>query len=31
MDVGMKPIIPEGGYFMLADWSALGTIEYNFV
>lgn len=23
MDVGMKPIIPEGGYFMLADWSAL--------
>ncbi|XP_046443032.1 kynurenine aminotransferase-like [Daphnia pulex] len=22
-DVGMKPIIPEGGYFMIADWSAL--------
>ena len=20
----MKPIIPEGGYFMIADWSALG-------
>lgn len=23
-DVGMKPIIPEGGYFMIADWSPLG-------
>lgn len=22
----MKPIIPEGGYFMIADWSALGKI-----
>lgn len=22
--VGMKPIVPEGGYFMIADWSALG-------
>lgn len=22
--VGMKPIIPQGGYFMIADWSALG-------
>jgi len=22
-DVGMKPIIPEGGYFMIANWSAL--------
>ncbi|XP_055310048.1 kynurenine aminotransferase-like [Sitodiplosis mosellana] len=22
-DVGMKPIIPQGGYFMIADWSAL--------
>lgn len=22
----MKPIIPEGGYFMLADWSSLGEI-----
>jgi len=26
-DVGMRPIIPEGGYFMLADWSALGKIS----
>lgn len=24
-DVGMKPTIPEGGYFMIADWSPLGT------
>lgn len=24
-DVGMKPIIPEGGYFMMADWSSLGN------
>lgn len=23
-DVGMVPTIPEGGYFMVADWSALG-------
>ncbi|CAH0552677.1 unnamed protein product [Brassicogethes aeneus] len=22
-DVGMKPTIPEGGYFMIADWSPL--------
>ncbi|KAJ8936107.1 hypothetical protein NQ318_022929 [Aromia moschata] len=22
-DVGMKPIVPEGGYFMIADWSPL--------
>lgn len=24
IDVGMKPIIPQGGYFLVADWSALG-------
>jgi len=24
-DVGMKPIIPEGGYFMVADWSPLAS------
>ena len=22
-DVGMRPVIPEGGYFMMADWSEL--------
>ena len=22
-EVGMKPVIPEGGYFMMADWSSL--------
>ena len=22
-DVGMNPVIPEGGYFMMADWSSL--------
>ena len=22
-EVGMKPVIPEGGYFMMADWSQL--------
>ena len=22
-DVGMKPVVPEGGYFMMADWSEL--------
>lgn len=24
-DAGMKPTIPEGGYFMLADWTQLGN------
>lgn len=23
-NIGMKPTIPEGGYFMIADWSPLG-------
>lgn len=23
-DVGMVPTIPEGGYFMIADWTPLG-------
>lgn len=25
-NAGFKPIIPEGGYFMIADWSALGWL-----
>lgn len=25
IDAGFKPTIPEGGYFMLADWSPLGA------
>lgn len=25
-EAGMKPIIPQGGYFVLADWTALGNI-----
>ena len=25
----MKPIIPEGGYFMIADWSALGENPFD--
>lgn len=31
-NAGMKPIIPESGYFMLADISDLGNgiIVYNF-
>ncbi|GLV41106.1 Kynurenine aminotransferase [Carabus blaptoides fortunei] len=24
-DVGMHPVIPEGGYFMIADWSPLAS------
>lgn len=28
IDSGMKPTIPEGGYFMLADWSPLGIINF---
>lgn len=27
--VGMKPTVPEGGYFMVADWTPLST--YNFL
>ena len=23
-DCGMKPVVPEGGYFMVADWTSLG-------
>lgn len=23
-EAGMNPIVPEGGYFLLADWSSLG-------
>lgn len=26
----MKPIVPEGGYFMVADWTALG-IRYRYL
>lgn len=27
--VGMKPIMPQGGYFMVADWSALGKKKFE--
>jgi kynurenine---oxoglutarate transaminase / cysteine-S-conjugate beta-lyase / glutamine---phenylpyruvate transaminase len=23
-DAGMNPVVPEGGYFIMADWSKLG-------
>jgi kynurenine--oxoglutarate transaminase/cysteine-S-conjugate beta-lyase/glutamine--phenylpyruvate transaminase len=23
-EVGINPVIPEGGYFVMADWSQLG-------
>ena len=26
-DAGMNPIIPEGGYFMVADWTNLGKFS----
>lgn len=26
-EAGMKPIVPEGGYFLLADWSQLGMSQ----
>ncbi|CAG0884680.1 unnamed protein product [Darwinula stevensoni] len=26
-DFGMKPTIPDGGYFMMADWSKLATLD----
>ena len=25
-DAGMEPVIPEGGYFVMANWSTLGTL-----
>lgn len=24
--VGMKVIVPQGGYFLIADWTALGKL-----
>ena len=24
-DFGMEPVIPEGGYFIMANWSKLGN------
>jgi hypothetical protein len=27
-DVGMKPVIPEAGYFMIADWSPLSKFYW---
>ncbi len=29
-EVGMVPTIPEGGYFMIADWSPLGMFSLHF-
>ena len=29
-DIGMKPVIPEGGYFIMADWSELGKLRTNY-
>ena len=28
-EVGMAPVIPDGGYFMIADFSALGKLLFN--
>jgi kynurenine--oxoglutarate transaminase/cysteine-S-conjugate beta-lyase/glutamine--phenylpyruvate transaminase len=25
-EVGMNPVIPEGGYFIMADWSKMGEL-----
>lgn len=30
-EVGFKPVIPQGGYFMMADTSGIGTITQFFV
>ena len=30
-DAGMNPIIPESGYFILADWSPLGMQHYAII
>lgn len=29
-EAGMNPIVPEGGYFLLADWSSLGKLYKPF-
>lgn len=29
IDAGMKPTIPEGGYFMMADWTPLSKHFFN--
>ena len=26
-EIGMVPTVPEGGYFVVADWSPLGTLS----
>lgn len=26
-EIGMKPVIPQGGYFLVADWSDLGKLN----
>lgn len=28
---GMNPTVPQGGYFMIADWSKLGIFSLNYV
>ncbi len=28
-EVGMKSVVPQGGYFMVADWSALGNFLFS--
>lgn len=27
-DAGMAPTVPEGGYFIVADWSSLGELAH---
>jgi len=29
-DVGLNPVIPEGGYFIMADWSSFGKTNLEF-
>lgn len=29
-DVGMVPTIPDGGFFLVADWTPLGKIDFKF-
>ena len=28
-DAGMEPVIPEGGYFIMANWSQIGKNYFN--
>ena len=30
-EAGMDPVVPEGGYFIMANWSKLGEYILNYI